>query len=136
MKLKLFYEDAGHNPVIGRVLQRRKVVIGDDGGIERYQRYVANTLSFIAPTAKDCDRILSMIRDIENAQEEIIEVEGNDTTLILSKVGVQVDITINDDWVGQPEGRFCLEQIKKAIAAWRDFLKLPKSLDSEVVVDL
>ncbi len=49
---------------------------------------------------------------------------------------VQVSILINDDWTNQPEGVFTLEELKKALLGWKQFLSLPKSAESIVEVEL
>lgn len=50
--------------------------------------------------------------------------------------GVQVDILINDDWVGQSEGKFTLQEWRLVLEQWRHFLGLPESLETVVVVKL
>ncbi len=135
MKLRLFYSDGGIHPVLGQVYCRRKQILdGDDEA--RYQRYIANTLSGIAQSVEDCERILSVVEAIMTGQEVESEVEGNDVDITLSGSGVQIDISINDDWVGKPEGLFLLSEFKVAMSAWKKFLMLPESLESEVTVEL
>ncbi|MGF6458218.1 hypothetical protein [Pseudomonas frederiksbergensis] len=50
--------------------------------------------------------------------------------------GVQVDILINDDWIGQPEGKFTLQEWHLVLEQWRYFLGLPESLETVVSVKL
>lgn len=133
MKLKLYYADGGEHPVLGQVYHQCQEVLG---GEARYQRYLANTLSGIAQSVEECERILSVVEKIEAGRLAETEVEGNDVDLTISKTSIQVDINVNDDWVGQPEGKFSLEEFKTAVTAWRDFLKLPESFESEVIVKL
>lgn len=135
MKLKLFYADGGNHPVLGQVYyQCQEMLDGDEKA--RYQRYLANTLSSVAQTVEDCDRILTVVESIESCREDEAEVEGNDVDVTISKNGVQIDINVNDDWVGQPEGMFLLSEFKAVVCAWKEFLKLPESFESEVVVEL
>lgn len=135
MKLKFYYADGGKHPIVGQVYHQCQQVIGG-GETARYQRYLANTLSGLAQNPEDCVRILSLIEKIESRAETEIEVEGNDIGLTITSTGVQVDITINDDWMGQPEGKFQLRELKSAISGWQRFLGLPESFDSIVEVEL
>lgn len=135
MKLMLYYSNGGNHPVLGQVYHRRQEFKdGDD--VTRYQRYLANTLSCIAQSVDDCERVLSQIEKIEHGQESEFEIEGNEVDVSISKARIQVDITVNDDWVGQPEGRFSLREFKTVVAAWKMFLQLPESLDSKVEIEL
>ena len=136
IKLKCFYTDGGHNPNIGQVFQRRKIIEGDSKQIERYQRYLANTLSFIAPTIDDCDFILLCIEKVERGIEDQLEVEGTDTDFVINGSIVQVNINVNDDWVDQPEGKFELNEVKAAVSGWKLFLGMPEAFDSVVEAEL
>jgi hypothetical protein len=135
VKLKLFYADGGNHPVLGQVYhQCQEISDGDE--VERYQRYLVNTLSGVAQSVEDCDRIMSIIESIETGQEIEAKVEGNDIEITISKTGVQIDITVNDAWVGQPEGGFLLSEFSAVVNAWKRFLSLPESFEFEVVIEL
>ena len=135
MELTLFYVSGENHPIIGQVYYTRQKFKGGNE-VVRYQRYLANILTFIAQSSADCDRILSQIEKVEIGRENRIEVEGNDVEVELLKTGIQVDITVNDDWTDQPEGRFSLAEFKAVIIAWRQFLQLPESLDSKITIEL
>ncbi len=135
MELTLFYVSGENHPIIGQVYYKCQEFKGGNE-VVRYQRYLANILTFIAQSSVDCDRILSQIEKVETGQENRIEVEGNDVEVELLKTGIQVDITINDDWTDQPEGRFSLAEFKAVIIAWKQFLQLPESLDSKITIEL
>ncbi|ASA58307.1 hypothetical protein BSQ33_19195 [Vibrio gazogenes] len=136
MKLKCFYTDGGQNPNIGQVFQRRKIIEGDSKQMERYQRYLANTLSLIAPTIDDCDFVLCCIDKVESGTEAEFEVEGTDVDWVINASGVQINININDDWVDQPEGKFELNEVKVAVNGWKSFLCMSEAFDSIVEVEL
>jgi len=103
MKLKLYYADGGNHPVLGKVYhQCQDMFDGDD--VARYQRYLANTLSGIAQTPSDCDLILASVKKLESEQGAEFLIEGNDIDITVSKMKIQVDINVNDDWVDNPEG--------------------------------
>ena len=136
IKLKFFYTDGGQNPNTGQVFQRRKIIEGDSKQIERYQRYIANTLSFIAPTIDDCDFVLSCIEKVECEIEGNLEIEGADTDFVIDGSGIQVNINVNEDWVDQPDGKFELKEVKAAVSGWKLFLRMPEAFDSKVEIDL
>ncbi|OMH36540.1 hypothetical protein [Motiliproteus sp. MSK22-1] len=135
MKLKLYYADGGNHPVLGQVYHQCQEFI-DGRDVARYQRYLANILSCIAQSVDDCDRVLAEVAMIEEGRESKSEIEGNDVDVLISLDGIQVDINVNDKWVGQPEGRFSLTEFKAVVAAWRKFLHMPESFNSEVIIEL
>lgn len=65
-----------------------------------------------------------------------IETGGNDVTLTMDRTGVQVDIDINDEWIGQSEGRFSLDEWRVVLWKWKCFLGMPESLSSVVQFEL
>jgi hypothetical protein len=73
---------------------------------------------------------------IEEGAEESIGAGGNDALLNMSASGVQVDILVNDDWVGQPESKFILQEWCKLLEQWKYLLALPKGSDEIVTVRL
>lgn len=135
MKLKLYYADGGNHPVLGQVYHQCQEFSGGED-VARYQRYLANTLSCIAQTVEDCDYVISQIEEVEVGTKGESEIEGNKVEVEISKTGVQVDISVNDDWVGQPEGRFTNGELKAVVVGWRKFLQMPEAFDSEVIVEL
>ena len=135
MQLRLYYAESGNHPVLGRVYHQCQEFI-DGRDVARYQRYLANTLSCIAQSVDDCDRVLAEIVMVEEGCKIESEIEGNDVDVLISKDSVQVDINVNDEWIGQPEGRFSLSEFKAVVAAWRKFLQMPESFSSEVIIDL
>ena len=134
IKLKFFYVDGGIHPKLGRVLHWQQVATGG-ADVSRYNKYLCQVLSAVAQDIDDCDRLLQCIKDIENGAAKI-ETGGNDVTLTIKPSGIQVDIEINEDWVGQSEGRFTLDEWKSALNGWRHFLQMPQSLDSVVEVNI
>lgn len=135
MKLKLYYADGGNHPVLGQVYHQCQEFI-DGRDVARYQRYLANILSCIAQSVGDCDRVLAEVERIEAGHESESEIEGNDVDVLISQNGIQVDINVNEEWIGQPEGRFSLSEFKAVVVAWRSFLQMPESFGSEVIVEL
>jgi len=112
-------------------------VIGDPAQVDRYQKFLANIISVIAPEMEYAEDILDSIKNIEDGIEKTKEISVEYVTVTLSLSGVQVDFYyLDDDLVGSPEGRFTLAEFKHAIDAWCDFLELPESFKSVVEVDL
>lgn len=135
MKLRLFYANGGNHPVIGQVLHRCQEILEGEGKA-RYQRYLANTLGDIAQSIEDCNQILLLIDSITAGEKNDAEIEGDPVEVFISKTGVQINININEDWVGQDEGRFTLSEFRVAVEGWKNFLLLPESFNSEVLVAL
>ncbi|GAA5785710.1 hypothetical protein GCM10007860_25980 [Chitiniphilus shinanonensis] len=135
MKIQFSYISGGAHPLVGETLYwQPKVVEGE--GSARYDRYMCGALGAIAQTVEDCSRILEFIEEIKKGNVDKIETGGNDVTLKISKFGVQVDIEINDQWVGQPEGMFLLNEWERVLIGWREFIKMPRSLDTVFEVEL
>lgn len=135
MKLRFFYVDGGVHPKLGQVFHWRQKAM-DGEAAKRYNQYLCEVLSSVAQGIDDCDRLLQAINDIENENRAEIETGGNDVTLTLRPTGVQVDIEINEDWIGQPDGHFKLSEWKAALKGWRQFLEMPQSLESVVEIDV
>jgi hypothetical protein len=135
VKLRYFYVDGGIHPVVGQVYHWQAEAIGN-GDVSRYTRYICEVLSAVAQTSERCQFLLCCVNKIEDGRERQIETGGNDVTLTLSRAGVQVDIDINDDWVGQSEGHFTLDEWRVALEGWRRFLEMPYSLESVIEIEL
>ncbi|HVK54178.1 MAG TPA: hypothetical protein VM532_04020 [Burkholderiales bacterium] len=135
MKLRFFYVDGGIHPKLGQVFHwQQKVMGGEDK--KRYTQYLCEVLSSVAQGVDDCDRLLDAIDNVESGTQTEIETGGNDVTLTFKASGVQVNINANEDWIGQPEGQFKLNEWKTALKGWRKFLEMPQSLDSILEIDV
>ncbi|MFC5476368.1 hypothetical protein [Paraherbaspirillum soli] len=135
MKLKYSYVNGGVHPICGQTYIWQQEAIDSDDAL-RYQLYICNVLGAVAQTFEDCDRLLRVIGKIECGKEIFVETGGNDVTLTLRPSGVQVDIEINKDWVGQPEGQFTLQEWRVVLEGWRRFLDMPRSFESVVEIDM
>lgn len=136
MRLIYSYIPGGEHPVIGQVLHRHAAAMGPADDVFRYNRYVCGVLGAIAQAIDDCDRLLDFLDAVESGREATVETGGNDVTLTMTAAGVQVDIEVNDDWVGSPEGHFSLQDWRLALEGWKRFLAMPQEADSVVEVDL
>lgn len=135
MELKYYYISGGHHAISGEVLYLAAMVSSGENA-QRYELYICSVLDAIAQTQQGCDRLLHCITSIENGSETSVKGGGNDVELTMDASGVQVDILINDDWVGQPEGKFTLQEWRLVLEHWRYFLGLPESLETVVTVKL
>lgn len=111
MKLIFSYVEAGIHAKLGPVFHWVPRAVGDIDCV-RYNRYMCEVLDAVAQDVKSCDRILDFIAKIESGMDKEIKTGGNDVTLTMNSNGVQVDIEVFDEWVGQPEGHFQLIEWK------------------------
>ncbi len=111
---------------MGHVYYAAAETLPGQTGAERYDRYVCGVLIAIAQIPESCDRILDAIEAIEEGLESTIIEGGNDVLLNMDASGVQVDILVNDDWVGQPESHFSLVEWRMVIERWKYLLQRPK----------
>lgn len=135
MKLRYSYVEGGKHPLLGQIFYKLRNAIGS-GNALRYQRYICDVLGAVAQTLDECNRLLECIEKIEKAECGEIETGGNDVTLKMRNSGVQVDIEINEEWIGKTEGHFTLEEWRKALIGWHQFLEMPESLESVVEVEM
>lgn len=136
MKIVFSYVDGGQHAVLGHVWHQKQEAFGEGAQKERYQRYLANAISGIAPDADECDRLLALISKIEGHEISEANWEGRDIDVFLRDGEAQIDILVNDDWVGKNDGRFQLKELKMVTQGWLEFLALPESVDSIVTVVL
>ncbi|MGX0891882.1 hypothetical protein AB7M22_003890 [Pseudomonas sp. ADAK2 TE3594] len=136
MELKFYHSSGGTYPNVGEVFHDVAEVSPEQEDAQRYDLYVCSVLGAIAQTPKSCDRLLGFLTSIEEGTEESISAGGNDVLLNMDASGVQVDILVNDDWIGQPESKFTLQEWRKILEQWKYLLELPKGSDEIVTVKL
>ncbi|WP_137010782.1 hypothetical protein [Ectopseudomonas oleovorans] len=77
-------------------------------------------------TPEECSQALEKI-DLVKSKKAIEEQFGiNDTYITFSANGAQVEILIEEE-SNAAEGCFNLEEFRKAICAWQEFLRKPES---------
>ncbi|EJN18271.1 hypothetical protein [Pseudomonas sp. GM80] len=136
MELKFFHHFAGNHPVVGEVFYEMAQVSPGQAGGARYELYVCSVLIAIAQYPAACDRLLGYLTSVMNGTEQSICAGGNDVVLNIDTTGVQVDISINDDWIGQPDSKFTLQEWQKVLENWKYLLELPQGSDEIVLVKL
>ncbi|MDD1001714.1 MULTISPECIES: hypothetical protein [Pseudomonas] len=135
MELK-FYQTAGGTYPERQLFHAIVEVNSDQQDAERYQLYVCSVLDAIAQVPEDCDRLLAAISSVEAGVQASITDGGNDVLLNMSAEGVQVDILVNDDWTGQPQSWFTLQEWRKVLEQWKWLLELPDGTDEVVILRL
>jgi hypothetical protein len=133
--IKFSHISGGAHPKLGQVFYVHIEAISGEG-MSRYNRYMCGVLSVVAQCRDDCARLLQYINSVANGSEVQIETGGNDITLTIRPTGVQVDIEVNEEWIGQADGHFELDQWKVALLGWGQFLEMPESLASVLVVEI
>ncbi|MFW9078703.1 hypothetical protein ACOI9X_05390 [Pseudomonas sp. P2757] len=133
MQLIFYYASGGIHPQLQRpVFYASAAVLPNQEGGDRYDLYACSVLIAIAQTPASCDRLMKAIASVEAGADTSIVEGGNDVLLNIDASGIQVDILANDEWVGQPDSRFTLQEWRKILDKWKYLLGLPK--DSEDVI--
>jgi hypothetical protein len=83
----------------------------------------------------ECEVALKLLDLVQSGKSTEEQFGINDTCVTFRSSGAQVDILIEEE-VGTPEGRFDLEEFRKAVSAWREFLLMPESSESTLRVNL
>ncbi|PYB94925.1 hypothetical protein [Pseudomonas sp. R62] len=136
MELKFYQTAGGTYPEVGQLFHAVAEVNSAQKDAKRYQLYVCSVLDAIAQIPEDCDRLLAAISSVESGVQASVTDGANDVLLNMSADGVQVDILINDDWTGQPQSWFTLEEWRKVLEQWKYCLQLPKGSDEVVILKL
>jgi hypothetical protein len=134
MRVKFWCAAGGHHPVLGLVWHRVAEAEGPEA--ERYTRYVCNTISAVARSPSECERVAEAFLAVQSGARREAMVEGEDVTLHLSQQGVQVDIEVNEEWTGKNEGHFSLADYLAAVHAWQAFLLIPPGPQAELSIEL
>ena len=136
MELKFYHAAMGFHQDAGDVFHPVAEVIPGQENMERYELYICSVLGAIAQTPKRCDQLLTYLASVEEGSQEPTSIGGNDVLLNMDASGVQVDILVNEEWTGQPESRFTLQEWRKILEKWKYLLELPKGSDEVVIVKL
>jgi len=89
----------------------------------------------MAHDATDCDTMIRLLDTVANGSSAMEEFGLNDTCVTFRPHGVQVEILIEER--PEPEaGRFSLSEYRKALCAWRDFLRMPEAKESRMRIAL
>jgi hypothetical protein len=123
----------GKHPVIGDIWHRFPRCSAAGG--ERYDHYLCSALFMTMHTPEDCAKATELL-DLVQSGESNEEYFGlNDTCVTFGKCGAQVDILLEDE-IGKSEGRFDLDEFRKAICAWQEFLRKTEASEYVYEVDI
>ena len=109
------------------------VPAGQPGG--RYNLFLARMFQSDIQSSDHCEGILAAMRLVEQGDLEMTDFGGNCCSITIRLSGVQVDYDVFD-WYSLPDGRFTFDEFKTALEGCNRFLKMPKSVDSVVEIEL
>lgn len=124
--------DGGMHPILGQVWHQMPTCIAEGG--ERYDRYLCSALFMTMHSPDDCAQVLALLDSVQAGQSSEQNFGLNDTGVILTPRGAQVDILIEDEITA--DGLFGLAEFRKAVAAWSEFLSEPCTHEHSLQVDL
>jgi len=103
-----------------------------------WKNYVLSALStdFSQNQQGQLDTVLRKVEDIEKSQLDLYEWEGDGFTHLITRSGVRFEHTVFGECPGWPIWYCTFAQYKAALKGYRQFLDMPKSLDSELIVEL
>ena len=133
MILEFVCLNGGVHPIIGQVWRRFPRCLSKGG--ERYDRYLCSALAMTMHNSDDCMRALALLELVQSKQSSELAFGINDTEVIFSDRGAQVNMLIEDE-SGTDDGLFSLPEFRKAIVAWHVFLNEPCSREHLRNVDL
>jgi len=111
---------------------------GENDPNSRYDRYLCAMLGSDFQSANTCDMQLKNIAQLETGEVDFTDWGGNAFFADYTRDGVQIYLQIDEDDDAQtrPEARFTLAEVKAALIGWREFLQMPESLDTRLVIEL
>lgn len=125
--------DGGTHPILGKVWHRFPTCVELAG--ERYERYLCSALFMTMHTRDDCIEAIKLLDSVLSGQSDQAFFGLNDTEITFTGHGAQVDILIEDE-IGTADGLFGLNEFRKAIVAWTEFLSQPCTCENLVEVDI
>lgn len=123
----------GQHPVVGEVWYRFATARGDEA--ERYDRYLCAALTMMAHRPSECDVIMARIDAVMSGKVDEDGYGLNDTCVTFRGNVAQVDILIEDE-IGIAAGRFGLDEYRKTLHAWKEFLLLPEGAETKMKLEL
>lgn len=84
----------------------------------------------------DVDKVLSNVEHVERGLQDSYEWEGQGFTLHMTRQRVRFEHSVFGECPEWPIWCCTLAQYKAALLGYRRFLDMPKSIDSELIIDL
>ena len=126
----------GHPP---RIWRASEVLCSSDESSENYSKYLLSSLStdFPAHHPEDMDEVLEDIERLEMGEIEKCYAGTPDTFKhTLTPTHVTFEHSIFGECPEWPIWTCTLAQYKASLQGWRQFVDMPESIDTELIVDL
>lgn len=121
------------HPKLGDVWYRFPRCLIKEGS--RYDHYLCSALFMTMHTHEDCLHAIKLLDSVQSGESEEECFGINDTCITFSERGAQVEILIEDE-CEPSEGLFGLNEFRKAICAWEDFLRKSEAREHVIKVDI
>jgi hypothetical protein len=126
----------GHAPSLWKKV---KLIDAPEPTIHGFNKYILSAIQsdFPAHHPKDCDAVLHDIDRLERGEIEKCFAGTVDTFMhTLTPTQVTFEHSIFGECPEWPLWSCTLAQYKAALQGWRKFIDMPKSIDTELIVDL
>lgn len=104
--------------------------------IREYNKYLLGSLDTDYPAIEYCDDVLKEIDRLERGEIQTFTWEGDGFFHDITRDTVTFEHAVFGECPEWPIWRCSLTQYKVALEGWKRFLVMPKSIDSELIVDL
>ena len=136
---KYFFSQAGviygHSPSLWKTFE---LIDAPESSINGFKKYLLSSLStdFPAHHPEDMDEVLEDIKRLEMGEIQSLETGGEGFCHSLTPTHVTFEHSIFGECPEWPIWTCTLAQYKAALQGWRQFVDMPKSIDTELIVDL
>jgi hypothetical protein len=142
MKLHFFYQWNYHEPVYGHppyLVVRIILQDAAESAIQLFGKYLLSAIMDDYPEfdPEDCDDVLHDIKRLENGEISSCLAGTPDHFMhSLTATRVTFEHSIFGECPDWPIWACTLAQYKAALEGWRRFIDMPKSIDSELIIDM
>jgi hypothetical protein len=118
------------------LLYRAEAINAPKGGFNKYLLPALDT-DFPAHHPEDCDEVLADIEKLEHGEIDHCMAGTVDTFMhTITRTKVTFEHSIFGECPEWPLWSCTLAQYKAALQGWRKFIDMPKSIDSELIIEL
>jgi hypothetical protein len=118
------------------IIRASTLVDAPDGVIQQYNNYLLSALDTNYRRSEHCDEVLRQIDRLERGEIQTFTWEGDGFFYDITRDTVTFEHAVFGECPEWPVWRCSLTQYKVALEGWKRFLAMPKSIDSELIVDL
>ncbi|MDO9437886.1 hypothetical protein [Hydrogenophaga sp.] len=141
MKARFFYQWNHHEPVYGHApYLLAHAVLVEPGRFDKdgFNIYLLSALmsDFSANRFGDLDTALEEVEKVQTNQSDHFETGGQDFVHHITRSRVRFEHSVFGECPEWPIWCCTLSQYKAALQGYRSFLDMPKSIDSELTVEL